>query len=150
MSQYFYNACESGDLAKIEVEIAKGVDVNWANIDQSTSLLNAAWKGRDAVVQRLLQHPGINVNIANTSGFTALHAACYQGNANILGMLLAAKGQNSYNEKSNNTSIYPMQTPIMVAVSQNKLECVKLMVDVEEVDLETRDSQGRGLEELAR
>ena len=38
----------------------------------------------------------------------------------------------------------------MNAVWWNRVECVRELVAVEGVDLETRDSQGRGLEEVAR
>ena len=38
----------------------------------------------------------------------------------------------------------------MLAVGMKRVECVRKLVALEKVDLETRDSRGRGLEKLAR
>ena len=134
-------------MSKVEAELARGVDVNWKHTSCNgwTSLMVAAVKGRDAVVQRLLRHPGINVNtVDNIAGHTALHWACYTGEVESTRLLLAARGQ-SYNLKT--TSGY---TPLMWAIMQDKIDCVKLLVQVEEVDLETRDNAGASLDDMAR
>ena len=142
-------ACSSGDIGEVEAELARGVNVNWTNAacdSKFTSLMAAVHRGQDVVVQRLLQHPGMNANIPSSAGFTALHVACYKGHVEILRMLLAAQGQNSYNSIECNFG----NTPLMCAVTSKKLECVKLMLGVEEVDLETKDSKGKGLKDWAR
>lgn len=46
--------------------------VNISNMQGTTALMVAAWKGHSDVVRLLLAVPGINVNAADSNGHTAL------------------------------------------------------------------------------
>ena len=41
-------------------------------------------------------------------------------------------------------------TPLMVAVELGKAEPVRMLVEVEEIDLDTKDNEGRSLEDVGR
>ena len=69
--------------------------------------------------------------------------ACCKGNVAILRLLLAAPGL-LHNERNNLG-----ETPILRAIKSVKIEAVRLMAEVAEVDLDVTDKQGRSLEEFA-
>ena len=106
----------------------------------------AAHKGREAVVELLLQKPGLDVNLTGGRyNGTALHIDCGQAHAGIVRRLLAHPSQSCQNAVDGYGN-----NPLMWAVGMNKVECVRELVAVEGMDLETYDSRGRGLEEVAR
>ena len=77
-------------------------------------------------------------------GWTALHHAVDRSSVAILKKLLLAPGI-LVNEKGRLG-----RTPIMVAARSGFTEAVYLLAAVEEVDLDVKDDQGNGLEEIAR
>ena len=151
MDKDLWDASSDGKLENVKKELARGADVNWTATEyfdhKSTSLIIAVIRGHDTVVQHLLQQPEINVNTADANGMTALHWACLNKcSVEMLRMLLAARGQACYNLRRNWSGV----TPLMCAINHNKLDHVKELLGVEEVDLDTRDKKERGLEDTAR
>ena len=93
----------------------------------------------------MLQQATIDVNLADLSGNTPLHACADADNVEGLRLLLAHPGMGSLDTRDAGG-----RTPLMLAVSKGSLACARELVGVEGVDLDTRDGQGRSLEEVAR
>ena len=99
----------------------------------------------NSLVQLLLQQPGIDVNHQDIWGCTALYCSVIGDNPEGLRLLLAHPRMGSINTRTNNGD-----TPLMNAIRYGSLSCVRELLRVEGVDLDTRDRQGRSLEEEAR
>ena len=115
-------------------------------MDPSIAHIIELVKGDEAMAEFLLQEPGLDVNLTSTgTRWTALHWACQKGQTWIVRRLLAHPSLTCHNAVDS-----AGRSPLMNAVWWNRVECVRELVAVEGVDLETRDSRGRGLEEMAR
>jgi len=122
-----------------------GEGVNGVDSSGRTGLMGAVWKKHNSIVEFLLQYPGVDVNCQTTGGVTALHCSVHSDNLEGLRLLLASHGMRSLNTRTVDGC-----TPLMWAVHLGSLSCVRELVGVEGVDLDTRDGQGRSLEEVAR
>ena len=71
LADEIHDASASGEVPKVEVLLAGGVDVNARDADGLTPLHRAVQAGRFAVV-RLLVSSGADVDAKNTDGQTAL------------------------------------------------------------------------------
>ena len=125
--------CEEGKLEKVRAALKRGEEVNKRQRAEGyTGLILAALKGHEAVVELLLQQPGLDVNLTcHVYRRTALHMACRQGHAGIFRRLLAHPSLTCHNDLESEGF-----SPLMLAV--------------EGVDLEIKDLEGVGLEEVAR
>ena len=141
----FVNLCMDGRLSEVEASLRRGQDVNTKNSSGRTGLIWAAVRGHTSVVQLLLTVENCDVNCQSNNGHTALHLASFIDNSEIVRSLLAHPGMRSENIRG-----YGGQTPLMRAVMRGSVESVRLLVSDGRVDLETRDDQGKGLEEWAR
>lgn len=56
-------AADTGDAASVASLLSGGADVNWQNSHGENALMYAAWRGHEAVVASLLQHPATHVNL---------------------------------------------------------------------------------------
>ena len=84
-----YNLCLKGDIHKVRMVLARGVDTNKkVGTDGWTALHAGAWKGHQEVVELLLKQPGISVNAAESKGRTALHYAANEGHQEVVALLL--------------------------------------------------------------
>jgi ankyrin repeat protein len=109
-----------------------------------------AGPGRAGMVARLVAHPGQrSVNVGDSGGSTPLMLAVEEGDMDSVRILLrelarwgAGVDINAMDREG--------RTALMVAVANERMECVREMVVVPGVDLHTRDRQGRGLEDQAR
>merc|ERR1711892_507396 len=123
--------CLGGDVAGVNEALLHGVDVNFSG-GKATGLMKAITGGHDTVITTLLAHPDIDINRAITkSGVTAMHVAC----------------------AVNNTSAINTLTKDTRLTTVNTRECYGYspqMMEVEGVDLSTKDNQGKGLTEVAR
>ena len=103
-------------------------------------------KDNEAMAELLLQEPGLDVNLTRPgTRWTALHWASQRGHSGIVRKLLAHPSLTCHNAVDS-----AGRSPLMYAGWRNSVGCVRELVVVEGVDLKTRDSQGRGLEEVAR
>jgi len=143
-----YDAYRSEDYQKISDVLEKMTpeEVNEKNEDGcgETVLHMAILNNRD--VSPLLNKPGIDVNAKDDyHGSTPLHQACgMKGNHShrAIVQLLANPGIEK-NAKDNYG-----QTPILMAAGTCNKEALKLMLASPNVDLDVKNNQGMGLEEL--
>ncbi|MFC4210414.1 ankyrin repeat domain-containing protein [Pedobacter lithocola] len=100
-----------GQLELIKHFIAEGVDVNQADADGNTVLMNAAISNRDTSVFAILLPKVKNINQANSKGLTA-PAMAVNGNSPAIVNLLIAKGANinSVDKDGNNLAYYLIQS----------------------------------------
>ena len=134
-----------GRTEQLREALQAGADPNTKDERYNMTLLMIAINDyKLEVVDLLLAQPGIQVNAKDT-GSTALHVACAHGDRpDMLGKVLAAPGL-LMNERD-----IEGWTPIMLAVAKGRTDAVRLMVAVNEVDLDVRDNDGKTLEELTR
>ena len=137
--------CVNGDLEGVQAALARGDDVNAGTEENNTGLMAALSEGHNSIVKVLLQQSSLDINRSNSHGFTAVHFACKNDNVANLRMLLGDPKLTSVNARNNFG-----WTPLMIAVCDGSVECVRELVRVEGVDLETMDPKGRSLEEMAR
>ena len=137
--------CDRGDLEGVRAALGRGEGVNSVDWRGRTGLMAAVNNKHNSLVQFLLQQPGIDMNCRDRGGRTALHYSVYGDNPEGLRLLLAHPSMGSINTRTDNGD-----TPLMLAVNQGRLSCVVELVGVEGVDLDTRDGQGRSLEDRAR
>ena len=144
-----WQLCQQGDLEGVKAALARGENVNGVDGLNQTGLMLALERGHNSVVHELLHESTIAVNNCNSRCDTALHFASASDNVTGLRMLLGAQAPGP-RLTSVQTQGYLGHTPLMRAVMVGKMECVRELVSVEGVDLETRDDEGRSLEEMAR
>lgn len=82
-------AAGTGSLAMTQHLLSHGANVNMADFQGWTPLMNAASCGRDAVIEALIG-AGAAVDAVNTAGWTALSRAAARGHATSVQLLLAA------------------------------------------------------------
>ena len=140
--------CQDGNTPAEAVShaLAMGQDVNETGDELNmTGLMLALMCRNHSVVEVLLQQSSLDINRIAATGLTALHLVCCQGDVTGLRMLLRDPRLTLFNARSRGGL-----TPLMLAVSLGRTECVKEMVRIEEVDLETRDDDWKSLEAVAR
>lgn len=109
-----------GNIALMELFIARGADIHRANRFGETALMLAAWKNRAEAMQWLLAHDA-QPNRADRE-WSALHYATFAGNATLVDSLLAA-GANP-NARSTNGS-----TVIMMAAREGHAALAKRLLE---------------------
>ena len=125
------------------------VDVNVATNNGSTALHLSAFRGHLEVVALLLQQPQIDLNAATDDGDTALHFAAFQGHQEILTHLLARPktDPNVRNQEGDTPIMILLKRILNIDIQGN---CLQAFVDCNKVDLDVKDPDGDGLEDLAR
>jgi ankyrin repeat protein len=141
--------CLTGNVdgVRAALESGEGVDTRESrhayDSEGRTCLLVAAWKGHEEVVSLLLER-GAAVNAVDTLQRTALHCAWIIGGPGVLRILLAQPGVECNPRSSDGW------TPVMMAVEFGSVESVRVLAGDPRVELDTRDSIRRTLEEAAR
>ena len=138
-----WKLCSDGDLGGVKRALGRGEGVNSVDALGQTGLMCAVGNKHNSIVQFLLQYPGVDVNYQNILDHTALHYSVRGDNLEGLRLLLAHPGMRSLNTRAGENS----ETPLMLAVHHGSLSCVRELVGVEGVDLDTRDDRGRSLEQ---
>ena len=112
----------------------------------TTGLFYAVEKKHNSIVRLLLEQPTADLNNTDMCGDTALHCAVYHdGNIEAVQLLLADPRLNTVNHKNNDG-----ETPVMLAMIFGNMDALRKLAFHSSVDLDTRDDQGRSLEEVAR
>jgi ankyrin repeat protein len=114
------DAAEQRDRALVRELLAKGADVNAAQVDGMTALHWAVYND-DAETAALLVRSRANVNAANRYGVPPLFLACSNGNATAVRLLLDA-GADA------NASLPGGETALMTAARGGSLEAVKALL----------------------
>jgi uncharacterized protein len=114
------DAAEQRNHALVKELLAKGADVNAAQVDGMTALHWAVYND-DADTAGLLVRSRANVNATNRYGVPPLSVACTNGNATLVRLLLDA-GANA------NASLPGGETVLMTAARVGSLEAVKALL----------------------
>jgi len=139
LEELFLQACKSGDIETVKLALQQNVDVNY---QEGWGLRRAVRYNHPRVWQQLLAHRDIQVNMPNQFGLSALHTAC---RFNIPGAVfdLLKHPTILLNEKTSLGS-----SPVMVAVKYCGKEALEQLLRDKRVDMDTRDGQGRRVEEV--
>lgn len=119
-----HRAAQQGNKKIVEWLLAKGINVNKANLNGRAPLHMAASEGHVNIVSDLLENKEIDVNVQDDDGETALHKAARRGHEKVLKALLAKNGieVNVHNDSGH--------TPLYEAVSMGySKEVVKLLLE---------------------
>jgi uncharacterized protein len=114
------DAAEHRNGALVRELLAKGADVNAAQVDGMTAL-HWAVNNDDAEMAGLLVRSRANVNATNRYGVPPLSTACTNGNAALVRLLLDA-GANA------NASLPGGETVLMTAARVGSLEAIKALL----------------------
>ncbi len=133
-----YAAALNGHLESVRVLLEAKANVNSTNkTDQGTALHVAVLHGNEKMVSLLLQF-GANVNTPMIDGSSALHVCAFHGNVSLMNVLLF----NATNKPKVNLQTNRGDTPLHVAVENNHLELVKVLLDVDAVDVDVTRNDG--------
>ena len=102
----------------------------------------------NSIAELLLQQAAIDVNYQSSGGSTALHCCVISDNIEGLRLLLAHPGV-SLNVRGK-WGVISGCTPLMMAVLEGRINCIRELVREEGIDLETTDDRQRTLEQVAR
>ena len=138
--------CFFGELAKLRKAIDRGEDVNSKEGSGGrTGLMLAVQYKHNSIVKLLLEQPKLDLNATNGCGWTALHRAVIHGNVEALKLLLADPRLQTHNHKDDNGN-----TPVMVTPINKNVDGLRELVVHPSVDLDTKDKNGRSLEDSSR
>ena len=145
--QDLYSASDAGDIVSVRAALAGGQSANsrGGRDGDETCLMAAVGWGHEEVVTELLQQEDCDPSLEDRDKCTALHYACYNGRVGMVRQLASHPRQGSLNSKDSDG-----YTAIMDAVRKGLAECVLALGRVARVELDTRDGEGRSLEEMAR
>ena len=143
--EFCWQLCWDGDIEGVQAAIDNGVDVNEGKRWGTTGLMWALQRSPNGVVELLLQHRQIDINKVNAEGLSAVHFAVCGGNHEGLAALLA---QDQLLTTTINYRDDGGRSPIMLAVSLNRVNCFHLLLNNPNVDLDTRDNHQRTPQEV--
>ena len=130
------SAAEAGNIEKVRLMLAAGINPNSATKSSETPLCMAAREGHAEVVKLLLAAPGIDVNKAYAAGWTPLSWAAREGHAEVVKLLLAAPGIDV------NKADAAGWTPLYHAAWGGHAEVVKLLLAAPGIDVNKTDVDG--------
>ena len=114
-----HDAAKTGDLAGVQAELDKGVDVNKKDKAEMTPLHPAAANGHKEIAELLIA-AGADVNAKDRWGMTPLHWAARKGHKEVAELLLT-KGAD-VNAKANDGT-----TPLDWAIQKSRTETADLI-----------------------
>ena len=146
MAPSLWQLCEQGDIVGVRAALARGEDVNSKDAYNDTGLMCAVMGKHNELVKFSVEQPTVDVNCTDGNSFTALHIAAEEDNVEAVQMLLADARINTANQKN----LYG-DTPVMYAMAVKSLNTLRELVTHPSINLDTKDSFGKGLvEEVAR
>lgn len=131
-------AIEEGRLDDARALLAKGADVNAANKDGITPLMQAATgsaylPNNTPAVTLVLEH-NPKIDAQDQHGRTALHHAIEEGKDEVVRLLLARKA--NVNQKASDGA-----SPLLAAITYGKLNAARLLMNAG-ADIDLADAQG--------
>ena len=131
--------CDDGDIEGVRASLQSGLGVNSKTGSKGrTPLMRAIIYEQNALVRFLLENPNIDVNRADLAGETALHHAVDVANSEAVQMLLAHPKMESINKEHKGSLLGFGDTPLMQAVTMNRVDCVSALLADPRVDLDAR------------
>lgn len=115
------DAARAEDAAAVRALLDQHVDVNAAEVDGTTALHWAAYRG-DVETARLLLAAGARTGIANRYGVTPLALGAERGDARIVGALLEAGADP-------NAALPEGETVLMAAARAGEIDTLRLLLD---------------------
>jgi len=139
------SACMSGDISLARYLLEEGfAEINCYSMGNTP--LTATLKNKNTnMANFLLNFPGVKMEQPDDLGRTPLHFACYHGLIELIRSLIPHLTSCSINRRDSYG-----RSPIMAAVELGKVEAVKEMIKVKEVNLRTTNMDGESLIEVAR
>jgi ankyrin repeat protein/tRNA A-37 threonylcarbamoyl transferase component Bud32 len=129
----FFEAIRQGDIAKINLGLVQGIDVNMQDKYGETPLHEASLKGFAEIVEMLVRK-GANVNAIEKDGWTSLHLAAQEGKTVTAGLLI--KSGADVNIKNNDGF-----TPLHLAIYFGQKNTAEVLI-ANGADIESRDCLG--------
>lgn len=114
------DAASQGDLARVRMLLALGVDAQDTDTDGKTALINAAWRGQEKVVSVLLEF-GTDPAYADPNGLSALGWAAVNGHDKVVQALIDAGADI-------NRQDHDGLTPLMRAAWNGHLDIVQTLL----------------------
>jgi ankyrin repeat protein len=122
------------DIVSLLIE-HNGVDVNVPTEDGQTAIMIASSKGHSECVRRLLAVDGIDLDAVDTNAWTALIFATNHNHEEIVSLLLEHKANV-------NAKCHGQLTALMIASSNGRRECARILLDVDEIETGVVDING--------
>lgn len=142
MDKKLIQSAYDGKLAKVEMLVAKGADVNLQDQKKRTPLILAAHNGHTSVVEFLV-NKGADVNTRDSGGRTALMYAAKRSFNETAAFLL--KNGAEVNVQSKKKDI----TALMLAAVSDNVELVRMLLE-HGADASLTDTFGRSAKLLAQ
>ena len=131
---YLDLACQTGDVALVELLLKRGIDPNErVSNTNATTLHLATTMGHLDIVEFLLENKA-DVNLVNRFGETSVHNAVDFGHANVLRVLLAHPNQKCINSVTYKRQNYGdlreivNVTALEISVSQHDVACTEILL----------------------
>ena len=140
-----WHLCRRDNLDNVRAALARGEDVNSKDNKNATGLMIAVAHSNNSIVKFLLEQPTLDLNCTDSIGQTALHGAVFFENMEGLKMLLDDPRLTAVNHKNNDD-----ETAVMFAMTNRRMDALRLLAFHPSVDLDARDWHGMSLEEVAR
>jgi hypothetical protein len=132
-------AAWNGDIQMMALLVARGADVNKANLLGERALMHAAWRGQLEAIRWLLAN-GARIN-SESMQWSALHYAVFAGHAEAAALLLE-RGADLNARSTNGSSV------IMMAVYEGHDQLVRQLI-AKGADLGVKNDRGDGALEWA-
>ena len=110
LNELFLEACENGEVAKVNAAIVLGVDVNTKDTHSQTGLIWAILRKHENIVDILLAQPAIDINGKDNSGWFPLQVAAGLGLTSVVAKLGRMPSLRGVNDQG-----YRGRTPLSVA-----------------------------------
>ncbi len=129
-----------GHLKCIQLMIEEGNgDIDVQDRNGFTTLTHAVEKKHDEIVPYLIECGATRSIKTFAAGYSSLHFAAYHGHADLIEILLPMCRCLPEEMHDN----YNKNTPLMIAINQNQMECVILLAEEEPTMLTRRDGSNR-------
>ena len=145
----FLQAVKMGDSDLLEEVIKKGGNLKESLPNGMNGLHLAAVAGLMQMADFLIKH-GLPVNCEMNKGLTPMHLAVQSNNQNIVGLLLAKKGNPNHRNAQGQTTLHWCAAVQDSRLDQSNRYKMAKMLTQGGGDLEARDNNGHTPAELAR